>query len=252
MDLDDILNSALDEVTGDEETTTNDVKSELSSAAASTAKVQDENAAAAAASEPAAAGDGSEIEKLLKMLDGAGDLDKVLDEAFKDLNLEEFMQKLGGEGGDDELANLMKMFGGPPGPDGKVAEPDPKLMEEFASKLESSMGGDEMNKMLENMMKQVMSKEVMYEPIKAITEEYPKFLSQKGIPAEDRARYENQFAAYKALRTVFEQEGENPDKVVQIMQDLEKYGQAPDEIMKHLTPPGVPGGMPNPNGCPQQ
>jgi len=251
MDLDDILTSALDEVTLDEEDITktdSDVKQALSSAAATTAKTQDENAQIAASAEPPP-GEDADLANLMKMLgSGGGDLDKMLEDMFKDSDFNDIMKNLGGEGGDDELNNLMKMLTSAK----EGGEPDPKLMEDLASKLESSIGSDQMNKMLENMMKQVMSKEVMYEPVKAITEEYPKLLSKKGISPEDRGRYELQYTAYRALRVTFEQEAENTEKIVQIMQDLEKYGQPPDEVMKLLSPEGGAIPPPNPNSCPTQ
>jgi len=264
MDLDDILNDALEEVTKDEEEVgtkkeSQDVKSALSTAAASTAKAQDENAQIAASAEPS--GEEAELSKLLQMFGAGSDFEKVLDDAFKDLDLNDLMSKLGvaGEDGsgatpgseDAEMEKLMKMLTGGGNPGGAA---DPKLLEQLASKLESSMGGDQMNQMFENMMKSVMSKDIMYEPIKAITDEYPKFLARKGIPAADRSRFESQYSAYKALRVTFEQDPNNSEKIMQIMQDLERFGQPPEEISKLLgaTGGGGPGGMPNPNGCPTQ
>jgi hypothetical protein len=280
MDLDDILNDALEEVTKDEDVvrsnatasaSASDVKSALSTAAASTAKTQDENAAIAASQEPS--GEEAEIANLLKMFGAGSDFEKVLDDAFKDMDLNDLMSKLGlqgeegatgatGGGGDDaEMEKLMKLLSGAAGGPGGAAPgaggmPDPKLLEQLASKLESSMGGDQMNKMFENMMKSVMSKDIMYEPIKAITEEYPRFLAEKKntLSSEDKSRFESQFSAYRALRATFEQDPDNTDKIMQIMQDLERYGQPPEEISKILGAQGAAagGGMPNPNACPTQ
>lgn len=278
MDLDDILNDALEEVTRDEEQETSkpkaseDVKSALSSAAATTAKVQEENAQIAASAEPPP-GEEGDLANLLKMFGAGSDFEKILDDAFKDLDINELMSKMGvppGEGGEGpqseeaEMERLMKLLSGAglggEGAPGAGTDPnmlDPKVLEQLASKLEQSMGGDQMNKMFESMMKSVMSKDLMYEPVKAITEEYPKILSQKGIPSEDRSRFEQQYSAYKALRVTFEQEGDtNMEKVMQIIQDLERFGQPPAEISKLLgsgaAPPGFPAGGPNPNTCPTQ
>jgi hypothetical protein len=280
MDLDDILNDALDEVTKDEESLrpkqdkSDDVQSALSSAAATTAKTQDASAQAAASAEPT--GEDAELANLLKMFGAGSDFEKVLDEAFKDLDLNDLMSKLGvsGEPGneDAEMKKLMEMLasggagglpGGPEGAAGAGAGMDPKMLEEIASKLESSMGGDQMDKMLQSMMKGLMSKELMYEPIKAITEQYPKFLAQKNISQADRSRFEAQFSAYSALKKVFEEDENNTEKVMQIIQDLERFGQPPEEISKILGAgapamsqlPGGGGGapgMPNPNQCPTQ
>jgi peroxin-19 len=300
MDFDDILNEALEKVTEDEDDARpapssksksllekpedasdnkkNDVKTALSTAAATTAKVQVENAQIAASNEPPAGED--DISNLLKMLNGGdGDFAKVLEEAFKDLDMNNLMSKLGNsgagagaageEGGDEnaEMEKIMKMLlspGGAGGAEGSVADGsnpgamlDPKVLEELASKLETSLGSDKMDKMVENFMSSIMSKDLMYEPIKAITAEYPKVLSKKGIPAADRSRYESQYSAYSALRKVFEQEGNNQEKVIQIMQDVERFGPPPPEISKILSAGGGAagaglGGAGGPPPCPTQ
>lgn len=266
MDLDDILNDALDEVTKDEEyvKSDSDVQMALSSAAASTAKTQDENAQAAATAEPS--GEEAEMANLLKMFGSGSDFEKVLDEAFKDVDLNDLMSKLGvtGEPGNEEaeLERIMKLLSGAGqgNAEGAGLDPklmDPKMLEELASKLETSMGGEQMDKMFENMVKSVMSKEMMYEPIKLITDEYPKILVRKDIASADRTRFEAQFSAYKALRKIYEEDENNSDKIMQIIQDLERFGQPPEQISKllgggALPGPGQPGAMPNPNQCPTQ
>lgn len=160
---------------------------------------------------------------------------------------------LTGENMEAELANLMKMLqaestgaaaaagGSPLGPTAG-AGPNLDVMEKLVAKLESELGEDGINSFMENMMKKMMSKEVMYKPIKSATEEYPRFLSQKGIPAADRVRYEKQFAGYKALLQTFDEDPDNFARISQIMSDLNAYGQPPDEITKLITPPDMPGG----------
>jgi peroxin-19 len=238
------------------------VKKELSTAAATTAKAQEENAKVAASTD--ASGEDAELSNLLKLFGAGSDFEKVLDEAFKDVDLNDMMSKLGvsGEPGkqDADMEALLKMLSEGGGADPNAGPNfDPKVLEQIASKLENTMGNEQMDQMFESMFKSVMKKEIMYEPIKAITDEYPKYLQRKDIPSEDRSRYESQFSAYRALRQIYESDDPNLDQVVQIMQDLERFGQPPPEISKLLGAgapgapgaPGLPEGM-NPNQCPTQ
>lgn len=55
-------------------------------------------------------------------------------------------------------------------------------------------GSDEMNKMLMGMMEQLTNKEILYEPMKELHEQFPGWLvkNRGKVPAEDLKRYEEQ------------------------------------------------------------
>ena len=119
MDLDDILNSALDEVEFEEEevskSTAASIKTELSEVAATSAKTQTE-AAAKAAEARNQSSEADELSNMLKMLstggDG-GDFEKMLGDVFKDLDMNDLMSKLtSGQNGEPDMEELMKMFSG--------------------------------------------------------------------------------------------------------------------------------------------
>ena len=119
------------------------------------------------------------------------------------------------------------------------------------NKLLSGEGGEEnLDKLMEEMMKSVMSKEFMHGPVKQICDEFPGYLKNPSLSREDRSRYERQFEAYKALLVEFERETVNQDKVAQIMKDLERFGNPPPEVMKMMNMDGGGAGAPPP--CPVQ
>ncbi|KAH9261736.1 hypothetical protein BASA81_000392 [Batrachochytrium salamandrivorans] len=266
MDLDDILNSALDEVElgEEEEDSTPEITTALSEAAASNAKSQTESALKAAETASAAAAGEPDIASLMKMFSGEGgeaDFEKMLADMFKDLNVDDLISKLGeggggagGPGGEPDMAELLKLLGGAGGGGGPGADDLAKL---FSGGAGGAQSEEEMTKLLDQMMKSVMTKDLMYGPVKQICDEFPAHLAKTDIPPTDRKRFEQQQAAYQALLKEFEVEGEtNSDRIAQIMRDLESYGQPPPEVMKLV---GGPGGMPglgaaanNENPCPTQ
>jgi len=148
-------------------------------------------------------------------------------------------------------------------------------MKEGQSSLKSSDGGGDLDALLsslnnvgadgedeeglqgflETMMSQLMSKEVLYEPLKEMNEKFPSYLTENEnkLSQEDKDRYENQQKIVSQIITIFEANDyseEDPQiglNVMALMNEMQEYGAPPTEIMGEL-PPGVPVG---PDGLPQ-
>lgn len=131
--------------------------------------------------------------------------------------------------------------------------------DELAALLES--GDDsELQKLLEGMMGQLMSKEVLYEPLKELNDKFPSYLASNRdkLSASDLARYEAQQACASQIIDVFNDTGyrdDNPEmttKIIALMNKMQEHGAPPAEIMGEL-PPGLelgPDGAPQlPEGC---
>ncbi|KAF8066549.1 Pex19 protein family-domain-containing protein [Lyophyllum atratum] len=113
--------------------------------------------------------------------------------------------------------------------------------------------------LLENMMGQLMSKEVLQEPLKELADSFPPYLEKPPAPlsAEDRTRYENQLDCVRRILAVFDKPSYSDDnaddrKVVSdMMAEMQGYGSPPTEVMGPL-PPGMglgPDGLPQGEGC---
>ncbi|PPR07535.1 hypothetical protein CVT26_013559 [Gymnopilus dilepis] len=104
---------------------------------------------------------------------------------------------------------------------------------------------------LENMMGQLMSKEVLYEPLKELADNFPPYLENPPNPlsSEDKTRYDKQLTCVRKILAVFEKEEYSDDKVecsrqiVDLMSEMQSYGTPPPEIMGPL-PPGFDGTNP--------
>ncbi|KAL4067800.1 Pex19 protein [Scleroderma yunnanense] len=117
----------------------------------------------------------------------------------------------------------------------------------------------ELTSMLEQMMGQLMSKEVLYEPLKELDEKFPSYLeSHSTLSSEDQERYQKQISCIKQLLEIFEapayneEDEETKKKIMDIMSELQAHGSPPEEIMGSV-PPGFslgPDGLPElPEGC---
>ncbi|KAJ3106423.1 Peroxisome chaperone and import receptor [Phlyctochytrium planicorne] len=129
--------------------------------------------------------------------------------------------------------------------DAQIAEGAPGLdeagMEQMMKDLEAMMGGGDFENMFEGLMEQIMSKELLYEPMKDLAEKYPGWLAanKSKVSTEDFERYEKQLKIIQEIMGVYdlklgsEEEGK---RVVELMQKMQECGNPPEEIMQELAP----------------
>ncbi|KAJ3595192.1 hypothetical protein NHX12_004496 [Muraenolepis orangiensis] len=129
---------------------------------------------------------------------------------------------------------------------------------------EGGEGGSEDGNILpvmQSIMQNLLSKEVLYPSLKEITGKYPEWLetNRPSLSPEDHLRYQQQAQIMGHICTEFEKEGaEGPDKdakfesILDLMQRLQDLGQPPKELagdapaglnfdLESMTLPGGPG-----------
>ncbi|PFH49457.1 hypothetical protein AMATHDRAFT_63154 [Amanita thiersii Skay4041] len=105
---------------------------------------------------------------------------------------------------------------------------------------------EELAGFLENMMDQLLSKEVLYEPLKELSDNFPGYLKSppKPLDPDDRERYGKQQACLARILAVFDAPDYKDDKadskkvVMELMHEMQSYGTPPQELMGNL-PPGM-------------
>ena len=95
-----------------------------------------------------------------------------------------------------------------------------------------------MESVVETMMQQLLSKEILHEPMKEIGERYPKWLEdhKASLSKEDYERYSHQYQLIKDLNEVYENDSSDFNKVVELMQKMQECGQPPNDIVQELAP----------------
>ncbi|CAH7682616.1 Pex19 protein family-domain-containing protein [Phakopsora pachyrhizi] len=149
----------------------------------------------------------------------------------------------------------------------------PASEEELASLLERLMTGDgeglndegELQKIMQSFMEELMSKEIMYEPMRDMNRLYGDWISSNRpkLSIEELKRYESQCQIVKEVVEKFEdprwdseekrggEDFSNRQKeVVELLNRMQDLGPPPKEIMGEM-PPGFLGedGLPNPEQC---
>lgn len=103
--------------------------------------------------------------------------------------------------------------------------------------------------LMQSVMQKLMSKDLLYPSIKEIVEKYPVWLNENKstLKTEEYDKYRKQFEIMKEICDEFEKEisqSENAkkeqfEKVLQLMQKVQSYGNPPKELVSSINP-GIP------------
>lgn len=106
------------------------------------------------------------------------------------------------------------------------------------SEFEQMGNKDDSNIVVDNVMKQLLDRDIMYEPMKEVCTRFPKYLAEHKdiLSSEEYTRYGTQYQYFQRIVHVYETEPNNFDRLMELMQDIQEYGQPPVEIIKELAP----------------
>ncbi|KAG2734159.1 hypothetical protein G9P44_002165 [Scheffersomyces stipitis] len=136
--------------------------------------------------------------------------------------------------------------------DPSAANPEDMLSELLAGFGGAGGAGDmDMSKLLSDMLEQLSSKEVLYEPIKDLNTKLPGYLKEnKGVINEVQyAKYSSQYDITGEILAVFDAPGYSDDqkdkreKVNSLLESLQEFGQPPVELVGEGGIPGLDGGL---------
>ncbi|KAL3680741.1 hypothetical protein R1sor_023697 [Riccia sorocarpa] len=113
-----------------------------------------------------------------------------------------------------------------------------ELVESLMKQFEDLGGSQDMQSIMDTMMRQLLSKEVLHEPMKEIGERYPQWLAanKTKLSQEDYKRYTMQHQFIVQLCEVYETTPDDFPKVMELMQNMQNCGQPPSDIVKELAP----------------
>ncbi|KAK7246022.1 hypothetical protein RIF29_40879 [Crotalaria pallida] len=96
----------------------------------------------------------------------------------------------------------------------------------------------DMESIVETMMQQLLSKEILHEPMKEIGERYPKWLEEhkNSLSKEEYERYSHQYELIRNLNEVYENDSQNFNKIIDLMHKMQECGQPPNDFVQELAP----------------
>ncbi|KAJ2549531.1 Peroxisome chaperone and import receptor [Coemansia sp. RSA 1933] len=120
---------------------------------------------------------------------------------------------------------------------------DMDVLEELMRQMDGAGGGDDaqLDSLVDDVIGQLMSKEVLEQPLKDLDKHYPKYLEKNKdtLSTEDYERYQKQHDYVKQILALFDQLNDssvNDERVTDLMQKMQDCGQPPNELLKMLAP----------------
>ncbi|KAI9174536.1 hypothetical protein LWI28_018751 [Acer negundo] len=112
------------------------------------------------------------------------------------------------------------------------------MVEDWVKQFEELAGSQDMESIVETMMQQLLSKEILHDPMKEIGERYPKWLEdhEGSLSKEEYERYSHQYQLIKQLNEVYDSDSSNFTKILDLMQKMQECGQPPSDIVQELAP----------------
>ena len=161
----------------------------------------------------------------------SGDMAEVTAERLRDDTFR-FMEEMG-----EQVAGTESGGGNELDPD-LIEEGGETLMTEMLSELEKMGGKEDYEGVVDGIMRQLLSKEIMHEPIKQVVDEFPRWLARKrdALSPEEYQNYGHQYQCFQRLLAVYETEPDNFGRLMELMFEIQQYGQPPAEIIRELAP----------------
>jgi len=112
------------------------------------------------------------------------------------------------------------------------------IMSEMMRDFESMAGKEDADTAIDGIMRQLLSKDLMYEPMKQVTEKFPQWLAENKskLSEEEYIRYGTQYQYFQRILHAYDAEPDNISRLLELMQDIQQYGQPPSDIIKELAP----------------
>ncbi|GBG61623.1 hypothetical protein CBR_g22421 [Chara braunii] len=115
---------------------------------------------------------------------------------------------------------------------------DQEFVEKLMQQFEALGGSQDIQGLMETMIKQLLSKEVLHAPMMEISERYPVWLeaNKSKISEEDYKRYAKQLELMRSLCEMYDTRPDDFERIMELMQQMQDCGNPPSEIMKELAP----------------
>ena len=121
---------------------------------------------------------------------------------------------------------------------GKMEDVGETMMEDMMNQFQALGDKEDYHEVVDGVMRQLLSKDLMYEPMQQICEKYPEWLAlhKKNLREKEYENYGKQYQVFQKLLAVYDTEPDNFPRLMELMFDMQQYGQPPADIIRDLAP----------------
>ncbi|GKY93249.1 hypothetical protein MPSEU_000292600 [Mayamaea pseudoterrestris] len=104
--------------------------------------------------------------------------------------------------------------------------------------LTGNWSDDNADALMDGMMEQLLSKELMYEPMKQVADQFPQWLqdNQMYISQQEYDDRRKQAECFRRLVHAYETQPTNTKLYMELMQEAQEFGQPPSDLLKEIAP----------------
>ncbi|EPZ33592.1 hypothetical protein ROZALSC1DRAFT_27828 [Rozella allomycis CSF55] len=138
--------------------------------------------------------------------------------------------------------------------DNKLFGEDEMLNNLFENLLNDKVDDVESSGLLDGLLENFLTKDVLYEPMKDLALQYPEWIEKNKhkISKEDLSNYEKQLECVNEIVVAYESDQQS--KVITLLQKMQEFGTPPEEMLADIMPqqPGEANSAPKLENCPVQ
>jgi len=139
----------------------------------------------------------------------------------------------------ETLSNLAKAQQGMQGFEtGKIEDVGETMMEDMMAQFQALGDKEDYHEVIDGVMRQLLSKDLMYDPIQKICDKFPEWLAlhKANLHQKEYENYGNQYQVFQRLLAVYDTEPDNFPRLMELMFDMQHFGQPPADIIRDLAP----------------
>ena len=178
------------------------------------------------------------VDDLFHTIHNQFDVNNQLNLTAKDANDTQGIQKA-----DKEIAATLSLLSqAQTGMEGfeasKLEEVGESMMEDMIAQFETLGEKEDYNEVIDGVIRQLLSKDLMYEPTKQICEKFPEWLAlhKPNLTDTEYNNYGRQYMTFQKLLAVYDTEPDNFPRLMELMFDMQAFGQPPADIIRDLAP----------------
>lgn len=115
----------------------------------------------------------------------------------------------------------------------KIEEAGETMMNDMMAEFENLGEKEDYNEVVDGVMRQLLSRDLMYEPLQQICDKFPEWLAthRDSLSEEEYVNHGLQYQTFQKLLAVYDSEPDNFPRIMELMFDIQNFGIQPYSVV---------------------